>query len=104
MKTTESTSLHDHLEEKSVLELLQKINEEDQKVALAVEKSIPSIEKLVEQIVPRMQKGGRLIYIGAGTSGRLGILDASECPPTYGVPSDWVLALLLVETRQFGSQ
>jgi len=94
MKTTESTSLHDHLEQKSILELLQGINEEDKKVALAVEKAIPSVEKLVSAIVPRMEKGGRLIYIGAGTSGRLGILDASECPPTYGVPHDWVIGII----------
>src|SRR5690606_31257225 len=70
------------------------INKEDKKVPLAVEKVIPNISRLVEEIVPRMQKGGRLIYIGAGTSGRLGVLDASECPPTYGVPFDMVLGLI----------
>ena len=83
MRVTETTSLFDNLEQMSALELLQNINAEDQKVALAVQKVIPTITKLVEAIVPRMERGGRLIYIGAGTSGRLGILDASECPPTY---------------------
>ncbi len=63
-------------------------------MALAVEKAIPQIEALVEEIIPRMKEGGRLFYIGAGTSGRLGILDASECPPTYGVPHDWVIGLI----------
>lgn len=70
------------------------INQEDQKVALAVEQAIPQIEKLVNQIIPRMKAGGRLFYIGAGTSGRLGIVDASECPPTYGVPHDWVIGII----------
>ena len=91
---TESNSLHNDLEKKSAGEVLRIINSEDQKVALAVEQSIPQIEALVEQIIPRMKQGGRLFYIGAGTSGRLGILDASECPPTYGVPHDWVVGLI----------
>lgn len=94
MKVTESASHYDNLEQMDLLDLLQNINKEDKKVALAVEKVIPNIGGLVEQIVPRMEKGGRLIYIGAGTSGRLGVLDASECPPTYGVPFDMVLGLI----------
>mgnify|MGYP005811097635 CR=1 FL=1 len=94
MNTTESTSLYDNLEQLEVGTLLRHINEEDKKVALAVEQQIPAIEALVSQIVPRMQAGGRLFYIGAGTSGRLGILDASECPPTYGVPFDWVVGII----------
>ena len=91
---TESSSHYDDLEKKSAGELLRIINQEDQKVATAVKKAIPQIEKLVEQIVPRMKAGGRLFYIGAGTSGRLGIVDASECPPTYGVPHDWVIGII----------
>lgn len=94
MKVTESTSHYDNLEQMEVSELLQNINKEDQKVALAVREVIPELTKLVNEIVPRMERGGRLIYIGAGTSGRLGILDASECPPTYGVPFDWVIGLI----------
>ena len=76
------------------LELLSNINREDKTVAFAVEKQIPRIEKLVNAIVERMKEGGRLFYIGAGTSGRLGILDASECPPTYGVPHGLVIGLI----------
>ncbi|EOZ92120.1 N-acetylmuramic acid 6-phosphate etherase [Indibacter alkaliphilus LW1] len=94
MSTTESTSLYDNLEQMDIRSLLENINREDQKVAFAVEKEIPSIDALISQIVPRMSKGGRLFYIGAGTSGRLGILDASECPPTYGVPFDWVVGII----------
>jgi len=94
MKVTESTSHYDNLEQMDLLDLLHNINKEDKKVPLAVEKVISNICGLVEQIVPRMQNGGRLIYIGAGTSGRLGVLDASECPPTYGVPFDMVLGLI----------
>ena len=82
VKITEQPSLYNNLEKKSVLEILQDINTEDQKVALAVKKAIPQIEKLVSQIVPRMKQGGRIFYMGAGTSGRLGVLDASEIPPT----------------------
>jgi N-acetylmuramic acid 6-phosphate etherase len=92
--TTESTSHYDNLEQQSVRDLLTNINREDQTVPLAVERAIPQIEALVEQIVPRMQAGGRLFYIGAGTSGRLGVVDASECPPTYGVPFDLVVGLI----------
>lgn len=94
MKITESTSLYDHLEEMSTVDLLHHINLEDQKVAIYVKNSIHNIEILVNKIVPRMEKGGRLIYIGAGTSGRLGVLDASECPPTFGVSHDMVLGLI----------
>jgi N-acetylmuramic acid 6-phosphate etherase len=91
---TEASSTHTDLEKKSIVALLQGINSEDKTVPLAVEKAIPQIEALVSQIVARMKQGGRLIYIGAGTSGRLGIVDASECPPTYGVPFDMVIGLI----------
>ncbi|MDN4165700.1 N-acetylmuramic acid 6-phosphate etherase [Cytophagales bacterium LB-30] len=91
---TESESHYHNLENLSVFELLQGINREDQKVALAVEKAIPSIEAFVKALIPRMQAGGRLFYIGAGTSGRLGIVDASECPPTYGVPHGMVIGII----------
>lgn len=93
-KTTEQSSEYEHLEKMPVSELLKNINNEDKTVPLAVEKALPQIEKLVEQIVDRMKQGGRLFYIGAGTSGRLGIVDASECPPTFGVPFDWVIGLI----------
>lgn len=92
--TTESSSNYDHLEEMGTRELLTNINKEDQSVPVAVEKQLPSIEKLVNVIVDRMKEGGRLFYIGAGTSGRLGVLDASECPPTFGVSDDWVIGLI----------
>lgn len=92
--TTETSSHYDNLEKMSVRELLNGMNEQDKLVPLAVERAIPQIEALVKQIVPRMQAGGRLFYIGAGTSGRLGVLDASECPPTYGVPFDWVVGII----------
>lgn len=94
MSTTESDSNHDHLDQMSITELLSGINQEDHTVAENVAKSIPQIEKLVDQIVARMKSGGRLFYIGAGTSGRLGVVDASECPPTFGVPHDWVIGLI----------
>lgn len=94
LSTTESTSRYDHLEQMSVRELLTNINNEDKTVPYAIEKSIPQIEALVEQIVVRMKQGGRLFYIGAGTSGRLGVVDASECPPTYGVPFDLVIGIM----------
>lgn len=94
IKTTEQESNHRDLEQKSVKELLVGINEEDQKVALAVQKCLPQIESLINEIVPRMKNGGRLFYIGAGTSGRLGILDASECPPTFGVAHDRIIGLI----------
>lgn len=92
--TTEKASKYDHLEKMTTRQLLDNINKEDHTVPDAVQKVIPQIEKLVDVIVAKMQQGGRLFYIGAGTSGRLGILDASECPPTYGVPHDWVIALI----------
>ncbi len=94
MSTTESPSNFDNLEKMPIRDLLSGINAEDKTVPYAVEKAIPQIEKLVTGTVERMQKGGRLFYIGAGTSGRLGIVDASECPPTYGVPHDWVIGLM----------
>ena len=93
-KITEQPSFHDNLEQLSVHELLEGINEEDQKVALAVQKCIPQIERLVTAIVERMQQGGRIFYIGAGTSGRLGVLDASEIPPTFGMPPGRVVGLI----------
>jgi len=94
IKITEQASLYNDLEQKSVHELLSDINNEDKKVALAVEKAIPQIEQLVTQIVERMQKGGRIFYTGAGTSGRLGVLDASEIPPTFGMPNTLVIGLI----------
>ena len=93
-KLTESTSKYDHLEKMSVHELLININKEDQTVPKTIEKIIPELEKLVEIIVINMKNGGRIFYLGAGTSGRLGIVDASECPPTFGVPHDWVVGLI----------
>ncbi|KAA6335751.1 N-acetylmuramic acid 6-phosphate etherase [termite gut metagenome] len=94
IKITEQPSLYNDLEKKTVRELLEAINTEDQKVALATQKAIPQIEKLVNQIVPRMKQGGRLFYMGAGTSGRLGVLDASEIPPTFGLPPTLVIGLI----------
>lgn len=93
-KTTESDSLYDGLENLSTLDLLSNINREDQKVALAVELEIPNIEAFVDAAYERMKNGGRLFYIGAGTSGRLGIVDASECPPTFGVPHGKVVGII----------
>ena len=94
MKITESESNYNHLEKMSVHDLIVNINREDKTIPHAVEKVLPTIEKLVNQIVTRMKKGGRLFYIGAGTSGRLGIVDASECPPTFGVPHGLVIGLI----------
>jgi len=94
IKTTEQDSKYNHLEKQSTLELLTNINKEDQNVAFAVEKAIPQIKKLTDKIVLKLKKGGRLFYMGAGTSGRLGILDASECPPTFGVSHDLVVGLI----------
>jgi len=93
-KITEQPSRYRHLEKMSVEELLYNINREDKTVAHSVEKAVPMITPLVSTIVAKMKEGGRLFYIGAGTSGRLGILDASECPPTYGVPDDWVIGII----------
>ncbi len=93
-KTTESDSKYHSLEKMSVRELLTNINKEDKTVPAAIEKEIPKIEKLVNVIVKQMKAGGRLFYMGAGTSGRLGVVDASECPPTYGVPQGLVIGLI----------
>jgi N-acetylmuramic acid 6-phosphate etherase len=93
-KTTEQSSKYEHLEKMSVIELLQNINSEDKTVPLAVEKALPQIEKTVEKVVSQLKNGGRLFYIGAGTSGRLGVVDASECPPTFGVPFDLVVGII----------
>ena len=93
-KTTEAESNHHNLENKSVEELLTGINNEDKTVPFAVEKVIPNITMLVEEIVKKLKNGGRLFYMGAGTSGRLGIVDASECPPTFGVEHGLVLGLI----------
>jgi len=93
-KTTEQSSKYEQLEKMPVSELLSNINDEDKTVPLAVEKALPQIEALVNQTVVKMKSGGRLFYIGAGTSGRLGIVDASECPPTFGVPFDLVNGII----------
>lgn len=93
-RLTEKESLYNDLEKMSVAELLTNMNNEDRKVADAVALCIPQIEPVVNQIAKRMELGGRLFYMGAGTSGRLGIVDASECPPTFGVPHDWVVGLI----------
>ena len=93
-KTTEQDSLHNKLEEKSVPELLQGMHQEDQKVLTAVELVLPQTEALITKVVLQLQDGGRLCYIGAGTSGRLGILDASECPPTFGSDPEQVVGVI----------
>jgi N-acetylmuramic acid 6-phosphate etherase len=92
--TTETDSKYNHLEAMSIRELLENINREDQTVPLAVQRAIPQIEALVTAIVAKMKAGGRLFYIGAGTSGRLGVVDASEIPPTYGMPEGKVVGLI----------
>src|SRR5947207_14364317 len=94
IKVTEQASLYHHLEKMSVVDLLTHINEEDHTVPDAVAKAIPQIEALVQAIADQMLMGGRLFYIGAGTSGRLAVVDASECPPTYGVPQGLVVAVI----------
>ena len=91
---TESNSAHDNLEKMSTSEILKKINYEDNKVSSAVKKVIPKIKITVEKVVKKIKNGGRLFYIGAGTSGRLGILDASECPPTFGTDPDTVIGII----------
>ena len=91
---TESPSNFDNLDKMSIDELLTNINEEDSKVHIAVRQALPQIKNLVEQIEVRMKKGGRVFYLGAGTSGRLGVLDASEIPPTFGVPESMVIGLI----------
>lgn len=93
-KITEQESLHNELEKQSVESLLRGINKEDKKVAEAVDQVIPKITEFIDHIVPKMKIGGRLFYIGAGTSGRLGVVDASECPPTFGVSHDLVIGLI----------
>jgi len=94
VKVTEQASAYHNLEKMSVPELLTHINDEDQTVAGAVAKAIPQIDALVQVIAEQMLMGGRLFYIGAGTSGRLAVVDASECPPTYGVPSGLIIAII----------
>ncbi|QCW99623.1 N-acetylmuramic acid 6-phosphate etherase [Aggregatimonas sangjinii] len=94
IKITETPSNHDNLEQLDTASILQKMNEEDQKVAAAVAEVIPQITKLVDTLTERFARGGRLFYIGAGTSGRLGILDASEIPPTFGMPHERVVGLI----------
>lgn len=94
MNTTESSSNYTNLEQMSVQELLHNINREDKRVPEAIEKVIPAIGKLVDVVAEKMKAGGRLFYIGAGTSGRLGVVDASEIPPTYGMPFDRVIGLI----------
>ena len=94
VKISEQPSLYDNLEKKSVHELLTEINQEDHKVADAVRLTIPQIELLVTSIVERMKKGGRIFYMGAGTSGRLGVLDASEIPPTFGMSPGWIIGII----------
>ena len=93
-KITEQPSRFDHLEQMSVSELLQHINEEDSRVADAVHEALPQIQAFVEAVEQRMKRGGRLFYVGAGTSGRLGVLDASELPPTFGAPDTWVIGII----------
>lgn len=94
IKTTEQDSHYNHLEKMTITELTSNINKEDKTVAFAVEKALPQVNSLIEQVVLKLKHGGRLFYVGAGTSGRLGILDASECPPTFGVPHDLVIGLI----------
>ncbi len=94
MLTTEQSSNHDDLEQKSTLELLQGMNQEDKTVPTAIEKELDSIQALVDAAYIKMLNGGRLFYLGSGTSGRLGIVDASECPPTYGVPQGLVVGII----------
>lgn len=93
-KITEQPSHYDHLEDMEVGELLRAMNQEDMSIAKAVERALPQVEALVKAIEPRMKRGGRVFYVGAGTSGRLGVLDASELPPTFGVQPDWVIGVI----------
>ncbi|MBB5636503.1 N-acetylmuramic acid 6-phosphate etherase [Pedobacter cryoconitis] len=94
IRITEQESKYHHIDQMEVLDILKSINNEDKTVPLAVEKAIPQIEKLASAVAERMKNGGRLFYIGAGTSGRLGVVDASECPPTFGVPFDEVVGII----------
>ena len=93
-KITESDSNYDKLEDKSIKQILEIINFEDNTVANSVKKVIPKIDKLIKEVVIQLKNGGRLFYIGSGTSGRLGVVDASECPPTFGVSSDLVIGII----------
>ena len=92
--TTESPSYYDHLEQWTTADILESMNHEDLTVPQAVAKALPQVERLVEATVARLRAGGRLFYIGAGTSGRLGVVDASECPPTFGVPAERVVGIM----------
>jgi len=92
--TTETESYYKNLQDLPLQELLTDINHEDQTVPIAVKKALPQIQALTAAIIEKLRAGGRLFYIGAGTSGRLGILDASECPPTFGVGYDLVIGLI----------
>ncbi|HNI44135.1 MAG TPA: N-acetylmuramic acid 6-phosphate etherase, partial [Chitinophagales bacterium] len=94
MRITESSSNYRHLEQMDIKTLLYHINQEDQSVPIAIANTLEAIERLVVVVVDKMQQGGRLFYIGAGTSGRLGVVDASECPPTFGVPHEWVIGII----------
>ena len=100
-KITESESAYRHLEKMPVKDLLFHINEEDKKVAFAVEKALPQIEVLVDAVIDKLQVSGRLFYIGAGSSGRLGIMDAAECPPSFGVPDDLVIGIIAGGEKAF---
>lgn len=101
IRITEGESHYRDLEKMNIEEILQNINKEDQSVAYAVNKCIPQLERLVKAVVENMKKGGRLFYIGAGTSGRLGVLDASECPPTFGVSSDLIVGIIAGGDKAF---
>ena len=103
IRVTEQASAYDDLQRMSVHDLLTGINREDRRVADAVAATIPTMERLVERIVERMQRGGRMFYIGAGTSGRLAVTDASELPPTYGVPFDTVIGLIAGGARPWNT-
>ena len=94
MKTTEEESFYNNLEKMDINNILQSINTEDKKVALSIEKSIPELSFLSNLVYTKLKNGGRLFYIGSGTSGRLGILDASECPPTFGVNNNIVIGII----------
>ena len=94
IKTTEQDSNYNHLEKMSVDEILVNINNEDKTVPIAIKKALPQIKNLINQVILKLKKGGRLFYIGSGTSGRLGIVDASECPPTFGVSHDLVIGII----------
>jgi len=94
IRITEAESLYQNIESMSTMEILSNINREDQKVAIAIQSQIANIELLTNAVSDKLQNGGRLFYIGAGTSGRLAMVDASECPPTYGVPEDMVIGII----------